>query len=117
MQHVLMKINLKPGSFQKFMKYVEEFASRRDECDASLKGEGADIESFFIVGKEVFVYKRVKDLKAARAYQKTSDNPIYKVMDKMYADCIASIEEAYSVLAFEIGRAKPKSKSRSKPKD
>lgn len=104
MQHVLMRIKLKDGAFQKFMKYVEEFATRRAECEASLKGEGCDIESFFMVDGDVFVYKRVKDLSAARAYQKKSDNPIYKVVEKMREECIESMEDAFSVLAFEVKR-------------
>jgi hypothetical protein len=106
LQHVLMKVRLKPGTFQKFMKYVEEFAERRDECAASLKGEGADIESFFIVGEDVFVYKRVKDLAAARKHQKASDKPIYGVVEKMRAECIESLEDYFSVLAFEVKRFK-----------
>lgn len=101
MQHVLMKITLKPGSLPRFMEYVREFESRRAECDASLVAEGCDIESFFIDGETVYVYKHVKDLAAARAYQKKSDMPIYKTVTGLWEDCIEKLEDIHAALAFD----------------
>lgn len=101
MQHVLMKIKLKAGSEARFMEYVREFDRRRKECDASLVAEGCDIESFFVDGETVYVYKHVKDLAAARAYQKTSDMPIYKTVTGLWNDCIEKLEDIHSILAFD----------------
>lgn len=104
MQHVLMKIKLKPGSMPRFMEYVREFEQRRKECDDSLIAEGCDIESFFIDGETVYVYKHVKDLAAARAYQKTSGMPIYKTVTGLWEDCIEKLEDIHSILAFDAGK-------------
>lgn len=101
MQHVLMKIRLKPGSMPKLKEYIAEFTRRRKECDDSLVAEGCDIESFFIDGDVLYVYKHVKDLSAARAYQKTSGMEIYKSVTGLWEDCIDSLEDIHSILAFD----------------
>jgi len=101
MQHVLMKIKLKPGSKPRLMEYVKEFDRRRKECDDSLAAEGADLESFFMDGDTLYVFKHVKDLAEARKYQKSSDMPIYKTVTGLWEDCIEKLEDIHSILAFE----------------
>ena len=100
MQNVLMKIRLKPGALPKFRDYMAHFAARRPECEDSLKGEGTAHEVFWIDGETVFVYKRVFDLKATRAFQKSSDMPIYDVMREMMSDCVESVDEFFGELEF-----------------
>jgi hypothetical protein len=100
MQHVLMKIRLKPGALPKFRDYMKEFDSRRAECEASLNGEGTLHELFFLDGETVYVYKKVFDLKETRAFQKSSTLPIYDVMRRMLADCVEHADEFFSELEF-----------------
>ena len=100
MQNVLMKLRLKPGTLPKFREYMAAFDSRRPECEASLLGEGTLHELFWIDGETVFVYKKVRDLKDTRAFQKSSDMPVYDVMRKMMADCVENVEELFSELEF-----------------
>lgn len=102
MQHILMKIKLKPGSRDRFMEYVREFESRRAECDASLKAEGADVESFFLDGDVFYVFKRMKDMEEAKKHQKTSGKPIYDVVARFTEDCLGEREDLKSILAFDV---------------
>lgn len=100
MQNVLMKLRLKPGTLPKFREYMAEFDDRRAECEASLKGEGTLHELFWLDGETVYVYKRVHNLKDTRAFQKSSDMPVYDVMRRMLADCVGNIEEFHAELEF-----------------
>ena len=100
MQHVLMKLRLKPGMRPKFREYMTVFESRRAECEASLTGEGTLHELFWLDGETVYVYKKVHDLKDTRALQKSSDLPIYDVMRRMLADCVEGVDEFFSELEF-----------------
>lgn len=102
MQHILMKIQLKPGSVPKLMEYVEEFKSRRAECNESLKAEGADLETFFIEGETLYVYKRVKDMEEAKRYQQTSGQPIYEVVTRFTEDCLGERVDLQGILSFDL---------------
>jgi hypothetical protein len=106
MQHVLMKLRLKPGMLPRFREYMAEFESRRAECEASLRGEGTLHELFWLEGETVYVYKQVHDLKATRAFQASSDMPIYDTMRRMLSDCVEKADEFMAELEFG-GAARP----------
>lgn len=103
MQQVLLKSTLKAGKREAFSEYLAEFAKRRDECNVSLQGEGAVLESFFIDGDNVYIFKRLADYAASKDFQKKSDMPIYDLVRKMIAECLeGETAVLYSVLDIDL---------------
>lgn len=102
MQHILMKIKLKPGSAPRLMEYVKEFDRRREECNACLREETADVETFFIEDETLYVFKRVKDIEQMRSFAKTSGHPLYGIVAKFTEDCLGERVDLEDILSFDL---------------
>lgn len=101
MQNVLLKLKLKPGSLPKLRSYLAELDARREECNESLDGEQALLESFFTDDEYLYVFKKLHDLALSKQFQKSSSFPIYDTVKRMMADCVESRQELLSVLDFD----------------
>ena len=72
MQHVLVKFKLRAGSAPRLKKYLEKIKAQKRSALESMEGEGTQLESFFVEDDHLYVFKRVRDLKTAKEFQKTS---------------------------------------------
>jgi hypothetical protein len=98
---LLYRIRLKPGSEPAVRELLAELTERRAEAEETLRGEGAEIESFFLSADELWIFKRVEDPARMKAFQDSSSLPLYDRVRAVARESFLSMERLESQARFE----------------
>lgn len=98
----LIKLTIKPGKKEVWLRWAEELQQRRDEVLATLQNERVVAESCFLSddGEHVYYYMESEDLDNARNTSAQSILPIDKEHRAVCADTLASVAKLQCLFHF-----------------